>query len=303
MNRTLPSSQLATDSLASETVHCPICSAEAVYFGTRRTYRFRRCSACKHLFVWPNLADTLTLYSNDYFSGAEQGFGYVDYDRDKQPMVHTFEQYLDILAELSPGGGSLLDIGAATGFFLDLARKRGWETFGVEPSDYAADIARNKGLRVKTGILEDADFAPGSLDAVTLWDVIEHLPEPSSTIGLIHRILKPGGVAAINTPDSGSLLARSLGLKWHLVVPPEHLNLFNRNSLAALLERQGFEVLRVNAIGKRFTLQYVFQTLAHWSQLGVFESIASRLHSHSVGKAGIPINLFDNMMLCARKRQ
>ena len=284
-----------------DNVQWPICAFEAIYNGRRRSYHLYGCSSYAHLFVWPVPANSLEIYSDDYFSGAADGYGYVDYDRDKQPMVYTFEQYLDILSRFSPEGGSLLDIGAATGFFLDLAQKRQWKTFGVEPSGFAAAIGRKKGIQIKTGLLEEGDFAEESLDVVTLWDVIEHLAEPSATIRLIHKFLKPKGVIAINTPDFGSLLARALGLKWHLIVPPEHVNLFNEKSLKVLLEHGGFEAVHVDSIGKRFTLQYVFQTLAHWSGTGIFENLASRLRSLAAGRAAVPINLYDNMLVRARK--
>jgi SAM-dependent methyltransferase len=302
MNASATKPQLVPQGAPDPNVTCTICASSAAYSGTRRGYRFYRCQTCRHLFAWPIPPSTLQIYSSDYFSGAAGGFGYVDYDRDKRPMAFTFERYLDMLAQFSPSGASLLDIGAATGFFLDVARKRNWQTYGIEPSDYAANIGREKGIPIKTGVLEERDFRPNSFDAVTLWDVIEHLPEPRATLLTIHQVLKPGGILAINTPDSGSLLATVLGLKWHLVVPPEHLNLFHRKSLGTLLESCGFEVLRVASIGKRFTLQYVFQTLAHWSGSKLFQRVASHLQSVSIGKLGVPVNLYDNMVLCARKR-
>jgi SAM-dependent methyltransferase len=302
MTTTAAKPQLESKTIPEEIVACTICASDAAYAGTRREYKFYRCESCRHLFVWPVPGGTLQIYTTDYFSGASQGFGYVDYDRDKQPMAFTFDRYLDILRRLSPNGKVLLDVGAATGFFLDLARKRDWRVFGVEPSDYAASIGREKGIQIETGVLGESHFPPNSFDVVTLWDVIEHLPEPRTALASIHAVLKPGGILAINTPDSGSLLAKTLGLKWHLVVPPEHINLFHRKSLSELLQSSGFEVLSVSSIGKRFTLQYVFQTLAHWSGNGLFQRLSSRLQSFSIGRLGVPINLFDNMVLCARKR-
>jgi SAM-dependent methyltransferase len=266
----------------------------------RRGYKIYRCKSCQHLFVWPIPANIRPLYSTDY-SGVAEGFRFVDSDRDKEPKVFTFERYLDLLNKYSPGNGSILDVGAATGFFLNLARQRGWETYGVEPSDYAAGLGRKKGIKIKTGVLEKSDFRPNSFDAVTLWDRIEHLPEPGATLQTIKRTLKRGGVLAINTPDSGSVLAATMRLNWYQVAPPEHINLFHRNSLRTLLESYGFEVLTVESIGKRFTMQYAFQKLAHWSGSGVSQQIALRLASLSIGKLGVSINLFDNMVVCARK--
>jgi SAM-dependent methyltransferase len=246
--------------------------------------------------------DHLKIYNEEYFFGADGGFGYTGYDRDKRAMVPTFHKYLDRLESAAPGRGALLDIGAATGFFLELARQRGWQVHGIEPSDAAAERARAKNLDVRTGVLREGIFAPASFEAITMWDVIEHVTDPQSAIRDAAALLKPGGVLAVNTPDSGCLLAKLLGSRWHLVVPPEHLNLFHRRSLISLLTCNGFEILAVASIGKRFTLQYVFQTLAHWQGIALWRTLAHRLRGGRVGQWGVPINLHDNFFLLARKR-
>ena len=117
----------------------------------------------------------------------------------------------------------------------------------------------------------------------------------------MNRLLKPGGLLAINTPDSGSALARMLGTKWHLVVPPEHLNLFHRKSLRRLIEETSFEIVAEGNIGKKYTVQYVFETLYHWQKLKLWGIAAKGLRHRSLGERGIPINLRDNMFLIARK--
>jgi 2-polyprenyl-3-methyl-5-hydroxy-6-metoxy-1,4-benzoquinol methylase len=283
-------------------VACVICGSDAPFAGEKNSYRYYRCNQCRHLFVWPMPDNHLEIYLQDYFQGAQDGgFGYVDYDRDKLPMVPTFEFYLDLLERAGAKGGAMLDIGAATGFFLDIARRRGWKPYGVEASGYAAGIARSKGLDVTTGVLEECSFDADSFDVITAWDVIEHLNSPRNTTQKMNHLLKRGGLLAINTPDAGSALAGFLGTKWHLVAPPEHLNLFHRKSLRRLLEENGFEIVMEDRIGKTFTVQYVFQTLFHWQKLKIWEAAANGLQHRSVGRWGIPINLRDNMFLIARK--
>jgi 2-polyprenyl-3-methyl-5-hydroxy-6-metoxy-1,4-benzoquinol methylase len=196
----------------------------------------------------------------------------------------------------------MLDVGAATGFFLDLARGQGWRVQGVEPSDHAASLARAKGIDVRTGVIESCDAPSKSFDAITMWDVIEHLPDPAATMGRVAELLKPGGVVAINTPDSGSALATLMGENWHLVVPPERLNLFHRRSLRVLLEKQGFEILQTTSLGKRFTLQYIAQTLSHWWNIKPIEAAHRRLRRMRAGQWSVPLNLFDNVFVLARKR-
>lgn len=244
----------------------------------------------------------MTVYSDQYFSGGRTGFGYTDYDRDKQPMVPTFHEYLDRLARYGKSTGKLLDVGAATGFFLDLARRRGWQVCGVEPSDYAASLARSKDIDVRTGTLDHCGFPAESFDAISMWDVIEHMPDPRCSFSSVVSLLKPGGLVAINTPDSSSLMARMLRSKWHLVVPPEHLNLFSRRSLKCLVESLGLEVLEVTSIGKTFTMQYILMTLAHWLKSDLFGAATKALRGSRAAEWRLSINLRDNVFMVARKR-
>jgi SAM-dependent methyltransferase len=255
-------------------------------------------------FTWPlpPLGENLKIYSEDYFRGAAAGFGYADYDRDKQVMISTFEKYLDILERFLPAKGALVDIGAATGFFLKLAVDRGWSGIGIEPSAHASAAGRAKGLDVRTGIFDSDSLPRESADAITLWDVIEHVPDPVGVLRAVHSALRPGGLVAINTPDSGSLLARALGSNWHLVVPPEHLFLFNEASLRHALDDDRFEILVQDKIGKRFTVQYVLETLYRWQNLGMWRKAYELVRDKPAGRAGIAINLRDNMFVVARKR-
>ena len=216
-------------------------------------------------------------------------------------MTDTFESYLDLLAERHPQLGDLLDVGAATGFFLDLARRRGWKTCGVEPSQYASLVASQKNLTVHCGVLEELNLPDASFDVITMWDVIEHVNDPSESLKAACCLLRPDGTLALNTPDAGSLLARLLGLKWHLVVPPEHLVLFGQESIRKLLEASGLTVTALHRIGKRFSIQYVLQTLARWQGLSLWHKAADFSRRWGVGNFGIPINLRDNMFILARK--
>ena len=248
-------------------------------------------------------ADALAVYEGDYFSGASQGFGYKDYDADKQAMVPTFRKYLQRIARYLPPkpGKRLLDVGAATGFFLNLARNEGWETAGIEPSDAAAALARKKQLDVKTGILAPGKFPAASFDVITLWDVLEHLPDPIATMNVVVDLLKPGGIIAINTPDASSMWAKMMGSSWHLLCPPEHLCLFSHTGLETLLGRIGLMSLEQGKIGKSFTLQYVAQTMAHWRKSKMWDAAAHSLQQSSMGRWGIPLNLYDNFFVLARK--
>jgi spore maturation protein CgeB len=284
-------------------ISCICCSGKPRYRGSKHGHKLYSCPDCQLLFVHPLPDFSLQIYTDDYFAGAKEGFGYTDYDADKEPMKDTFLVYLKRISHYHRlPGKRLFDVGAATGFFLNLARAEGFDVAGVEPADYAAGIARGKGLDVKTGILEQGLLSPESFDVITMWDVIEHVPDPRATMSQVYEALRPGGILAINTPNSSSLYARVMGLRWHLVVPPEHLFLFGEPSLRELLKDKGFEWLESGAIGKSFTTQYVFSTLFHWLGIKWMTWFLNFLTRSGIGQWRMPINLRDNITVFARKR-
>ena len=91
---------------------------------------------------------------------------------------------------------------------VELAQARGWDAWGVEPSTWASEQARGRGLHVVTGTLSDAKVPENYFDVVTLWDVVEHLTDPAAELRNVHRVLKPGGVFAIHTIHIESMFAR-----------------------------------------------------------------------------------------------
>ncbi|MCR4334659.1 MAG: class I SAM-dependent methyltransferase [Patescibacteria group bacterium] len=282
---------------------CVICNSNNIsFFTSKNNCDIFCCNNCKFKFVYPIKTDTSSIYSDDYFHGAKKTFGYIDYDSDKEPMISTFIKYLKIIEKIIPNKGKLLDIGAATGFFIKIAKNRGWVVEGVELSDFAANKARNKGLDVKTGTLSSGNFSPESYDVVTIFDVIEHFPDPISEIQIASRILKKGGVLAINTPDTGSFMAKIFGKKWHLIVPPEHLHYFNSSNLSTLLEKKGFKVIKKTKIGKHFTPQYIFKMLYMWQKLWLWKKFSFFFSKKMFSKISISINTRDNIFIIAIKK-
>jgi SAM-dependent methyltransferase len=156
--------------------------------------------------------------------------------------------YADLEAALADAGahGRLLDVGCGTGDFLDFVRSRGWAAQGVEPSGLASARARERGLDVFHGTLERfADGARGSFGAVTLLNVLEHVPDPLGYVRTCRALLAPGGAIAIVVPNDFSEVqaaaAAALGIEkpWW-VAAPDHINYFDFVSLERLLVGEGF---------------------------------------------------------------
>jgi SAM-dependent methyltransferase len=143
----------------------------------------------------------------------------------------------------------LLDLGCGNGSFLSCMQQLGWEGFGLEPDQRAVRAARGAGLAVEQGVLTESTFPSGLFDAVTMNHVIEHLHEPVKMLQLCHRVLRPGGILWIATPNVASLGLARFGPAWRGLEPPRHLVLFTLGALQGALERAGFEPARAPLLG------------------------------------------------------
>jgi 2-polyprenyl-3-methyl-5-hydroxy-6-metoxy-1,4-benzoquinol methylase len=255
--------------------------------------------SCKLTFVYP-VPDATEVYDEGYFTGASECMGYANYDEDKKPMVPTFEKYLKRIARLT-NGKRLLDVGAATGFFLEIAKREGFEVAGVEISSFAAEVGRKKGIPMTTGTLADVP-ATSQFDVITAFDVLEHVGDPEALCKEAHALLAPGGLFIINTPDIGSVYAQLLGKRWNLIIPPEHLFYFSGKTVTTLLTKTGFEVVEITRIGKNFSPQFVFKTLYVWQGLGIWKYLSEFCANTWLRHIALPINLRDNMFVVARKK-
>ena len=157
--------------------------------------------------------------------------------------------------------GRLLDVGCSAGLGLEVAAADGWDVFGVEPSLPLGRIAQQRfGERIVLSSFEDAALEAGSFDAMAIWDVLEHMRDPVLALAKAASGLRAGGWLAVNVPNVESLIARSLGARWPLLLP-EHLYYFSPRSLRRLLARAGFESPRFHLHPVYFSVGYVLRRL------------------------------------------
>lgn len=198
--------------------------------------------------------------------------------------------------------GRLLDFGCGWGFFLGVARERGWEPYGLEPLPGHAVHARARfGATVVTDILHDDTFPPDSFDVITAFQVLEHLPDPASDFGRLRRMLKPGGVILIEVPNIDTWSVRLLGPR-HRHFVQDHLTFFSARTLALLLEKHGFEVLRAYHPDRYMTVRHL---VADWSRRylpkPIINIVAATMRCFGVWEGVIGINLGDIITMIARK--
>jgi SAM-dependent methyltransferase len=160
-----------------------------------------------------------------------------------------------------PCGARLLDAGANYGHFLKVARERyEAEGFDVSPSAVRRSVEQF-GVRNRRASIYEVEPSGPSYDAVTLWDVVEHLADPLAALVRLRALLKPGGRLFLSTPDAGSFVARLLDRRWHYLDPVQHLTLFSRPNLEAALARCGFATVRWGSLGHRYRVGYVLDRL------------------------------------------
>lgn len=147
--------------------------------------------------------------------------------------------------------GRVLDVGCGRGDFLQMMLDKGWECFGLELDKRVGERSK-KGLDLRCGSLSDVRFPDSYFEAVTFWHVFEHVKEPEWTLKECSRILKPGGLLVLAVPNTASLQAKVGGSGWFHLDPPFHMYHYSTENVTKLLEKNGFEVLRV----RHFSFEY-----------------------------------------------
>lgn len=223
---------------------CRICQGTRYSpFAEKNGFHLERCQGCGLVQVTDdlrqvNLAD---YYDQEFFDETYDWLQAPGAGRRKE--YRKFNYRLGEIEKLKPEKGAILDIGCSFGFFLDVARARGWRPVGVEIGDYAARFAREKlSLEVHVRDLLEAPLDDGRFDAITMWNVLEHLNDPLAQFHRINALLKPGGVIVFTTGDVDSYIRRLEGLRWRALIPPIHVANYNFGAIQRLFERTGFEV-------------------------------------------------------------
>ena len=178
-----------------------------------------------------------------------------------------------IVKQYSPRSpGKILDVGCSTGIFLNAMQIEGWETQGIEINSNAALFARQRfDLDIFQGQLLDTELSPKSADVITFWDVIEHTFDPLATLKKAHLLLRDRGIVVMTLPHWESLDRRLFGLQWIGYDAPRHLHIFPREVLGKLLEKAGFDILRMwCGIGGYFTF---IASLRLWLTVHVKSSV------------------------------
>jgi len=219
---------------------CHICDCRVDcwdIYAKRASWTYVRCPDCSLVLLHPvPEEDTLRSYYNRTYE--------VNLAKHVKDCQRGAAAVLADLKERFPKRGRLLEVGCSYGAFLSEARRDGWDVTGIELSETAARHAREyRGLRVLSGQLTDhVEQLGDKFDAVVLFHVIEHVPNPVQLLQMCRRITKPHGLLILKTPNVASLIARATGSSWQWLTAPAHLCLYSPRSMERLLQRAGYDL-------------------------------------------------------------
>ncbi len=279
-----------------EDVSCPLCgNNRGRHLWKKHDASYERCPSCGLVYENPRFTgeELREFYSAEsyYHAGdsSDEPSGYTDYFAQCSPAI--VGEYLNILqgAIAREGRHRFLDIGCGPGGLVEAAQLHGWTARGLELSRWAVSQGRGRGLDIIEGTLESAQVSDNAFDIVSLFDVLEHLPDPREYVAEIYRILAPGGVAVVETPNVNGLFARLLyRQRSDLIKPRAHICLYSPETSERLFKTQPFASLEIKT----------FPWCRHYTP-GYFKAlITSRIIP---GRKPVQLTYNESMRIVARK--
>lgn len=252
-----------------------------------------KCNRCGLIYVNPRIKSDLIVQG--YSEGSDELFVSQADSRER-----TFAKSLKLIEKYHPKKGKILDVGTAGGSFLGAAKRRNWEVYGCEPNKWLANWGSKKyGVKISPGTMSEQKYKDDFFDVVTLWDVIEHTPNPSKVLSECNRVLKKNGLLVVNYPDIGSLIAKFMGRKW-LFLTSVHLFYFTRRTIIKALRKNGFKVLLIKPHFQTLEAGYVFFRGKKYSNIiGTVGSVMAK--KLGLEHKGVPYWLGQTFVLAVKK--
>lgn len=202
-----------------------------------------KCGSCSFVFCKP-------IPSKEELDVVYEGYGRNDYLSDL--TIQAYERILDTF-EPYRKTNKLIDVGCGIGYFLEVAKKRGWEVYGTEFTEEAVNICESKGASMQLGVLNPDNYAPESFDVICSFEVIEHINNPREELGNFHKLLRKGGLVYCTTPNFNAVERYQLGADWNVITYPEHLSYYTPKTLKRVFAETGFKAKKVLATGVSIT--------------------------------------------------
>jgi 2-polyprenyl-3-methyl-5-hydroxy-6-metoxy-1,4-benzoquinol methylase len=220
---------------------CPACNSDQKQsVGKKNGFELVTCSSCSSLYTTFTPWYTSEMYYQNYYDG----------NNSEQPSF-VAKRLLEIVAEFLPykKTNQMLDLGCGAGGFMHAARASGWNVKGIDVSEPTVQHLREQGFEVFHGELSQLPTESEQFDVITAAELVEHLTDPAALLREAYRLLRPGGVIWLTTPNGRGLSQRLLRIDWSVICPPEHMQLFSIVGLQSLLRATGFREMRTKSSG------------------------------------------------------
>jgi SAM-dependent methyltransferase len=277
---------------------CPTCgSADARHELDKDHMRLVRCAVCDLVYVSPtfNEAHYAAVYASQEYQDIVRDLGIKSHEY----RVERFgRERVGLMARhLAAPRPRYLDVGCSTGFVVEAARDAGWNATGLDLNPSAVEFGRARGLDLRPVALTEAGFDAGSFDAVSLFDVLEHLLDPLGTLRACTRLLRPGGIVFLYVPNYDSASRLLMGKDAHFIWPTHHLNYYTPVTIRDLTTREGFDAIYVATEGLDMADYLWYRREVHGAHDESVEAIADMLQFFvNAGAYG------KNLRVIARKR-
>ena len=223
---------------------CPTCaSPDAKHELDKDHMRLLRCAVCDLVYVSPT-------FDEGHYREVSASPEYQEIVRDLGIKSHEYrvqrfgvERVALMARHLEVNKARYLDVGCSTGFVVEAARDAGWEAIGIDLNPSAIEFGKSRGLDLRTAALEDEAFEAESFDAVSLFDVLEHLHDPIRTLRASLRLLRSGGIVFLYVPNYDSASRLLMGKDAHFIWPTHHLNYYTPSTIRDLMTREGLDTV------------------------------------------------------------
>ena len=244
---------------------CPVCSGSTV----KNLYKIKgfaivQCETCRLVFVNPRINDKelYSIYVDRYFRNEDNG--YEDYELTAHLRIKTFQRWYDeIKPFLKTKSGTALDIGCAAGYFLDVLKQHGWQAEGIELEKEMLSNVKKKGYPIYNTPLEYFEEKK-KYKLITLFDVIEHLPNIHANLEKLATILDTDGTLTLVTPDFNSRQRKIFNKRWFQFKPKEHIQYFTKETLHRAVKLHGFRIIHTSSSGQYADTSFLYNRLKRY---------------------------------------
>jgi len=283
--------------MKKENVKCDICNVDnATLLFNKEGYDIVKCSICGLVYVNPRLKYSILndMYNSNKISPYTY---YIDNIKNDEKAFRI--KLSEIEKYKKPG--RILDVGCGVGVLLNEAKKRGWETYGLDLQKKAVDYANNHfNVNARLGTLENNPFKDGFFDLIVMNDFLEHVPNPAGSLKIASKLLKKNGIIFLSTPDINSFLANISGKKWIHLKPNEHIYYFSLNTLRILLNNAGLNIFKYTYFGRFRGLGTILSKMQTYSKL-FYKMIRFFKLEKLLNKLSFYVNPRDEISIFARK--